>query len=137
MSALTAINKVRSLQKLQQTLRKGKARKIGKPDITSEKIVRDIVGRVVKISDSARTRPPDEWTFEATEFRQVEILEKHGTQDKFTVVIFMTTRNNPGPNEDHVQVTGKLQLQYEWRGGQWTLTGIENLSFRYTVGVAT
>ena len=108
-----------------------------KPEITPEKIGQDMVGRVVKISDAAGARPPDEWTFEAAEFRQVEILEKQGAENKLTVVILMTTRNNPLPTEDHVQVTGKLQLQYEWRAGQWTLTGIQNLSFRYTVGVST
>ena len=108
-----------------------------KPEITAEKIGQDMVGKVVKISDAAGARPPDEWTFEAAEFRQVEIVEKHGTENKLTVVIFMTTRNNPRPTEDHVQVTGKLQLQYEWRAGQWALARVENLSFRYTVGVST
>ena len=109
----------------------------GKPEISAEKIVRDIVGRVVKVSDVRGTGPETEWTFEADEFRQTEILERHLTGNGSTLVIFMTTRNNPQPGEDAVQVTGKLQLHYEWRGGQWVLNKVENLSFRYSIGLST
>jgi hypothetical protein len=113
------------------------AQATGKPEITAEKIKKDIVGRVVQVADAAGARPPDDWTFDADEFRQVEILERHLSENKFTLVIFVTTRNNPRPSEDSVQVTGKLQIQYEWKDGQWKLAGIENLSFRYSVGVST
>ena len=109
----------------------------GKPEITAEKIVRDVVGRVVKVSDLTGTQPETEWTFEADEFRQVDILEKNMTENRLTLVIFMTTRNNAGPDEDQVQVSGKLHLQYERRAGQWMLTTIENLTFRYSVGLST
>jgi hypothetical protein len=109
----------------------------GKPEVTTEKIVSDIVGRVVQVSEVTGTGPATEWTFEADEFRQVDILERHMTENGLTLVIFMTTRNNPGPGEDHVQVSGRLQLQYERRAGQWILTTIENLAFRYSVGQST
>ena len=109
----------------------------GRPEVTAEKIVSDIVGRVVPVSELTGAGPATEWTFEADEFRQTEILEKHLTENRLTLVIFMTTRNNPRPDEDHVQVSGKLQLQYEWRTGQWILTTIENLTFRYSVGLST
>ena len=59
------------------------------------------------------------------------------SSDLASIVILMTTRNNPGPNEDAVQVSGKLQLRYERTGGRWDLKAIENLNFRYTVGMAT
>ena len=105
-------------------------------EVTAEKIVSDIVGRVVQVSELTGAGPATEWTFDADEFRQVDILEKHLTEKGLTLVIFMTTRNNPGPDEDHVQVSGKLQLQYERRAGQWILTTIGNLTFRYSVGLS-
>lgn len=109
----------------------------GKTEVTVEKIVSDIVGRVVQVSELKGAGPKTEWTFEADEFRQVDILERRTTETALTLVIFMTTRNNPGPDEDSVQVSGKLQLQYEWRAGQWILTAVENLTFSYSIGVST
>jgi hypothetical protein len=109
----------------------------GKPEISTDKVLRDVVGRVVKVSDVRGAGPETEWTFDADEFRQVEILERRPTQNGSTLVVFMTTRNNPQPGEDAVQVTGKLQLHYEWRAGQWALTRVENLSFRYSIGLST
>jgi hypothetical protein len=108
----------------------------GKPEVTAEKIVSDIVGRVVQVSELTGAGPTTEWTFEADEFRQVNILERHLTEKGLTLVIFMLTRNNPGPDEDAVQVSGRLQLQYEWRAGQWMLTTIENLTFAYSLGLS-
>lgn len=107
-----------------------------KPDIAAEKIGSDIVGRAVHVAELTGAGPETEWTFEAGEFRQVDILEKHVTEKGLTLVIFMMTRNNPRPDEDAVQVSGKLQLQYEWRAGKWILTTIENLTFRYSVGLS-
>lgn len=109
----------------------------GRPEISAEKIVRDITGRVVKVSDLKRAGPRTAWTFDADEFRQVEILERSATESGTTLVIFITTRNNPRADEDAVQVSGKLQLQYRWRAGQWALATVENLTFRYSIGVST
>jgi len=109
----------------------------GKPEVTKEKIVRDVVGRVVQVSEVTGAGPATDWTFEADEFRQVDVLEKHMTEKGLTLVIFMLTRNNPGPDEDHIEVSGKLQLQYEWRAGKWVLASIENLTFRFSVGLST
>ena len=108
----------------------------GKPELTAEKIVSDIVGRVVQVPALTGPGPETEWTFEADEFRQVGILERHMAENGLTLVIFMTTRNNPRPDEDNVQVSGKLQLQYEWRAGRWVLTTMENLTFRYSIGLS-
>ncbi len=108
-----------------------------RPEITAEKIMVDIVGRAVRISEIRGTLPPTEWTFEASEYRHANILEKRMTDTAYTIVIFMTTRNNHRDDEDDVQVSGRLQLYYEWRGGLWVLTGIENLTFRYSVGQST
>jgi hypothetical protein len=109
----------------------------GQKEIPVEKIVRDVVGRVVPITEVRGDGAPTDWTFEADEFKQVEIVEAQVTGNSAAIVILMTTRNNPGPNEDAVQVSGKLQLRYERAGGRWNLKAIENLNFRYTVGMAT
>jgi hypothetical protein len=106
------------------------------PEITPDKIMRDVVGRKVQISKVTGEGPDTEWTFDADEFKQVDILERHLTQTGLTIVIFMTTRDNPKSGEDSIEVSGKLQLHYEWKGNQWTLRGIENLTFRYSVGLA-
>ena len=107
-----------------------------KPEVATKKIVSDVVGRVIQVSDLTGAGPATEWTFDADEFRQVDILEKHLTEKGLTLVIFMTTRNNPRFDEDPVQVSGKLQLQYEWRAAQWILTTIENLTFRYSFSLS-
>lgn len=108
----------------------------GKPEVTGEKIASDIVGRVVQVSELTGAGPATEWSFEADEFRHVDILERKLTENGLGLVIFMMTRNNPRSDEDHVQVSGKLRLQYEWREGQWMLTTIENLTFCYSVGLS-
>jgi len=108
-----------------------------RPAITAEKIKGDLVGRKVEVSDISSQGPDTEWTFEADEFKQVEILERHATEQGLTVDIYITTRNNPKPDEDSVQVSGKLQLHYEWRLVRWVLTRVDNLTFRYSVGVST
>jgi hypothetical protein len=109
----------------------------GRPEVTAEKIVRDIVGRVVQVSELNEAEPETAWRFEANEFRQVAILEKHVTENRLTLVVFMTTRNNPKPDEDPVQVSGKLQLQYQWKAGRWILKTGENLTLHYSIGVST
>ena len=107
-----------------------------KPAVTPEKIVSDVIGRVVEVPELTGTVPPIKWTFDADEFRHVAILETHTTENALTLVIFMTTRSNPQSDEDPVQLSGRLRLQYEWRAGQWTLTTIENLTFCYSVGLS-
>jgi hypothetical protein len=105
-------------------------------EIPVEKIARDLVGRIVAITELTGDGTPTDWTFEADEFKQVEIVETQIGDITASLVIFMTTRNNAGPNDDAVQVTGKLKLNYEREGGKWTLKTIENLTFRYTVGLS-
>jgi hypothetical protein len=106
-------------------------------EMTVEQILRDLVGRVVRISDAAGKGPADEWTFEAEEFKQAEILESRRSGNRLTVVAHVTTRNNPKPEENDVQVSGKLQLRYELKNGKWTLDEIVNLTFQYSIGIAT
>ncbi len=105
-------------------------------EITPEKIAGDIVGRKVRISDTDGMNE-NEWTFEANEFRRVVIVERKTTEKGETLVVFVTTQNNPEPNEDQVRVAGKLQLHYVKKNGQWILSEIENVSFQYSIGVAT
>lgn len=105
-------------------------------EITPDRIASDIVGRKVRITDT-EGQNQNEWTFEASEFRRVAILERKTTGKGEMVVVFITTQNNPEPNEDQVRVAGKLQLVYVKKGGQWVLSNIENLNFQYSIGVAT
>jgi len=107
------------------------------PGITAEKIVHDVIGSVVKVTDGEGDSPPIDWTFEADEFRHVEILERRATPTAAAITVFMTTRNNPEPDEEAVQVSGKLRLHYQREGGQWVLRTIENLTFCYTIGIST
>ena len=105
--------------------------------VNAEKISLDIVGKVVRVSQSTGMGGGNEWTFDADEFRRIVILETKDTPKGQTLVIYLTTQNNPAANEEQVQVSGKLQLDYDRQAGVWVLTGIENLSFRYTLGVST
>ena len=106
-------------------------------EITVEKILRDVVGRVVMITEVDGDGVPTDWTFEAGEFKQAEILEREATATAAVITVFMTTRNNPGREEDPVQVSGKLRLHYQRKGSAWVLSTIDNLTFRYTIGVST
>lgn len=108
-----------------------------KAEVSPEQIKHDIVGRVVKTSDAGGKGPPDEWTFEAAEFKQAEILESKRTSDELIVVVHVITRNNPKPDENSIQVAGRLRLHYELKSGKWALKSIDNLSFQYSIGVAT
>jgi hypothetical protein len=103
--------------------------------ITPDQIARDIVGKGVQVSEVAGDEPSNKWTFEADEYRHVKILESLRSESSLTIVINMTTRNNPKPDEDSIQVSGKLRLIYEQHGTKWVLSEIENLTFNYSIGV--
>src|SRR6185503_16305938 len=98
---------------------------------------KDVVGKVVEVGEVNGFQPSTEWPFEAAEYRRIDILERQASQTGVELLIFMLTRNNPKPGEDDVQVAGQLRLHYEQQGSQWTLRRIENVTFRYSVGVAT
>jgi len=66
----------------------------------------------------------------------VEILDREITPTTAAITVLMTTHNNPEPDEEAVKVSGKLRLIYQRQGGAWVLKTIENLTFRYTVGVS-
>lgn len=106
-------------------------------DIDVVRILRDVVGRVVVVSDAAGEHNPTEWTFEKDEFKQAAILERADTAAGVALTVMMTTRNNPRAHEDAVQVSGRLRLHYQRKGGGWRLVAIDNLSFKYTIGIAT
>ena len=106
-----------------------------KPEITTGKISKDVVGRVVDVPELTGSGPSDKWTFEADEYRRIDVLDKRSTPGGVDLLVFMLTRSRPG--EGDVQVSGQLKLHYEWKGKQWVLRSIDNVSFRYTLGVAT
>jgi hypothetical protein len=109
----------------------------GRPEITVGKISKDVVGRAVDVQERSGSGPSDKWTFEADEYRRIDILERHPTESGLDLLVFMLSRANPMPGESDVQVSGQLRLHYEWKGRQWVLSSIRNVSFRYSVGVAT
>ena len=96
-----------------------------------------MVGRVVEVPEISGAGPSDQWTFEADEYRRIEILESSPTATGLDLLVFMLTRSNPKPDEIEVHVSGHLRLHYEWKGKQWELRRVENVSFRYSLGVAT
>ena len=106
-----------------------------KPEITVAKISKDVVGKVVTVPDASGTLPDDKWTFEADEFRRIDILQRNPSSDGIDLTVFILTRSRPG--EGDIQVSGQLKLHYEWKGKQWVLQKIENVSFRYSLGVST
>jgi hypothetical protein len=108
-----------------------------RPEITPGKISKDVVGRVVEVPELSGSGPSDKWTFEAGEYRRIEVLEKHATATGLDLLVFMLTRSDPKPGESDVQVSGRLRLHYEWKEKQWILRSLENVSFRYSLGVAT
>ena len=106
-----------------------------KPDITVATISKDVVGKVVTVPEISGLGPSDKWTFEADEYRRIDILDKSPTATGVDLLVFMLTRSRPG--EGDIQVSGQLKLHYQWKGKQWVLHSIENLSFRYSLGVST
>ena len=106
-----------------------------KPEITADRISKDVVGRALVIPEVSGAGPNDKWTFEADEYRRIDILDRRPTAAGLDLLVFMLTRSRPG--EGDVQVSGQLKLRYEWKGKQWVLRSIENVSFRYSVGVST
>jgi len=105
------------------------------PPVTEAQIERDVVGKGVEVSDAAGEGASDTWTFQPDEYRHVRILESKRADGSLMIVVYMTTRNNPQPDEDSIQVSGKLRLKYEKHGAKWGLADIENLNFKYSVGV--
>jgi hypothetical protein len=106
-----------------------------KPEITADRISKDVVGRALVVPEVSGAGPNDKWTFEADEYRRIDILDRRPTAAGLDLLVFMLTRSRPG--EGDVQVSGQLRLRYEWKGKQWVLRSIENVSFRYSVGVST
>jgi len=109
----------------------------GRPEITSQGISKDVVGKVIRVDEMHGAHPGTEWTFEADEYRRIDILERRATATGADLLVFMLTRSNSKPGEDDVQVSGQLRMSYEWKGDKWVLQKIENVSFRFSIGVAT
>jgi hypothetical protein len=107
------------------------------PEITTEAISRDVVGWAVEVSEATGSGPNDKWTFEADEYRRIDILETRAGESALEILVFMLTRDNPRPGDRGLQVFGRVRLRYEWRDERWVLRHIENLTFQYTIGIAT
>jgi len=103
-----------------------------RPDITAEKIAGDMVGKKVSIPEVHGYEPAEQWTFAASEIRQVNIQEMTVTSAGETLVVFVTTGSIPRPKKTNIQIGGKLELQYEWKTDKWVLATIRNLTVRYT-----
>jgi hypothetical protein len=108
-----------------------------RPEVTTEKIARDIVGKQVAVAEQNGDGAVKEWTFEAGDFRQINIQETYITNTGVALIIFMATRNTVKPGAAPHHVAGKIELQYKWSAGQWVLATLKNLTFRYTVANPT
>jgi hypothetical protein len=105
--------------------------------LTVEKIKQDLVRRRVHISGVTEDLPDDVWMFDFDEPKQVEILQQQATDRGLTVVILMRTGDNPNRNEEEpIEVSGKLRLDYLKQGSRLMLKDVENLTFRYSIGIA-
>ena len=110
------------------------AKNARRPDLTSEKIAGDIVGRKLSIPELHGDGADELWVFDASEFIHVNIQEDTvTTTGGETLVVFVTTRSDPKPDKSQIYVAGKLELQYEWKADKWVLATIRNLTARYTI----
>lgn len=80
-----------------------------KPEITAEKIEKDIVGKMVA-----------GWIFQASEWRDIDILHSQYSGEKAKIEINVDTIRNK---------SGTLRLRYKWTGTKWKLTRIFNVDF--------
>ncbi len=99
--------------------------------ITPERIAQDVIGHTIEVESQDGRTPPLDWTFDPNEVRNVEILEREAGADSAAITVLMTTRSDPDAEEDPLELSGKLKLQYGREGSRWELKGIENLTFRY------
>ena len=104
-------------------------------EITVAKILKDIIGQQVQVTDSAGEAQPMEWTFEENEPKHAEILERQAKGNSIALIIQLNTGGAPGSDDANVQLTGRLRLHYERSGQGWVLKRIDNVTFRYSRGM--
>jgi len=80
-----------------------------KPEITVEKIEKDITGKMVA-----------GWIFQESEWRDIDILNSKYSGKKAKIEVNVDTIRNK---------SGTLRLRYKWTGGKWKLTRIFNVDF--------
>ena len=103
-----------------------------RPEITAAQIAGDIVGKKLLIPELHGDKADEQWTFAASEFRQVYIQEQTVTSSGETLVVFVTTGNVPRPHKAPIHIAGKLELQYVWKADKWVLATVRNMTVRYT-----
>jgi hypothetical protein len=92
------------------------------PKITLEAIQRDLVGKNAGEGIVS-------WTFDKNEPREISIVESKYEGDNATIIIDIKTHSAPGSIMKS-QMAGKLRLHYERIKNEWSLTRIENLTFK-------
>jgi len=80
-----------------------------KPVITVEKIEKDITGKMVP-----------GWIFQASEWREIDILDSKYTNNKAKIEINVDTIRNK---------SGTLRLRYRWVDNRWKLVKLFNVDF--------
>ena len=103
-----------------------------RPEITVDKILKDIVGKNITVLDAAGESQAMDWVFEANEPKNAEILERQPNDRGISLVVQMSTSGAPDTDDANMQLSGKLMLQYDWNGRDWVLRQIQNVTFRYT-----
>jgi len=81
----------------------------GRPEITTEKIQKDITGRMVA-----------GWIFAEGEWRDIDIISSKYSGEKAKIEINLDTIRDK---------SGTLRLRYKWTGGKWKLVRIFNVDF--------
>ena len=81
-----------------------------RPEITADKIERDISGKMVA-----------GWIFGTDEWREIDILSSKYSAEKARIEINLDTIRDK---------SGTLRLYYKWTGNRWKLAKIFNVDFR-------
>src|SRR5262245_43226230 len=78
-----------------------------RPEITVEKILKDIIGKDVSVQDAAGESQPMEWLFEENEPKNAEILEQKANDNNIALVVQLNTSGAPNSDDANVQLSGK------------------------------
>lgn len=117
------------------TFAQRKKRQTPRPTISNAKIYKDIVGKTLKEIPSETTGSDlISWTFAENEPKEIEVLEKKFIGDEARITIKMLTQDaDSNNNSKWARLRGNLRLHYERIAGDWLLTEVENLTFKYII----
>jgi hypothetical protein len=106
-----------------------------RPEITEEKILQNINGRMVAgVPEETNKGESINWYFQPNEPKEFTVLDKQIAGDKATVVIDMKTHTAEGSRNPR-QLSGRIRLLYELQTDlvfrRWSIVEVENISMKY------